>query len=168
MESGVTYKQWENFLENFKKQNVKIYFQGGVLSKKISIFGSGFSLKDDSKKDKTTFSVLEVYDSEFDIPNSFMCKISNKEWKGKYMARDNRHKDSSSFGYNASGGELIKLNLVTPFHKISTNFTDGFKARFFVEGKDITFGTYFGIFSDKRNIKWGHESQAEIVHIKWV
>ena len=167
-ESDVSYQNWEFFLRKFRKQTVKIYFQGGVLAKKISIFGSGFSLKDDSQKDGTIFSVLEIKEAEFDIPNSFMCKISNKEWKGKYMTRDNRNKDSSSFGYNSKGGELIKVNLVTPFDEIFSQGMKKFKVRFFVEGKDKTFGTYFGVYSDKRNVKWGHESRAEIVDIELI
>ena len=159
-------KAWDSFIYTLKTNPLRIHFTGGVLAKKISMFGSGFSLKPFSEKDKTQYTILKLEETDFDVPNSFMCRVSNHEWPGKFMSRDNRSKPSSTFGYNSTGGELIKVNLETLFEQLVEENSLRFSARMFVEGKDQHFGTYFGVFGSKDKLFWGPESKAEKVDIE--
>ena len=166
-ESNHVHDLWKIFIRELKDNYFKFHFADGVLGKKVSIFGSGFDLKKNSDK-PTLHTIIKVKESDFDIPNSFMCKISNREWKGKYMTRDQRGKSRSTFGYNSTGGELVKINLITPVEDVVANNLKVFSVRLFIEGKDNYFGNYYGVHSKEGKLYWGHESNSEIVEIEKV
>ena len=165
-ETDFDYESWDEFIRYINENSFKIHLKEGVIGKNISFFGSGYELKNDKEGDTNLSSIFEIQDSSFDVPNSFMCKITNENWKGNYLTRDERQKPSGKFGYNKRGGELIKVNLMTPVAKILDSDPIAFHARIFVEGKDKDYGTYFGFFSENGKLKWGNESLAEVVHIK--
>ena len=82
------------------------------------------------------------------------------------MTRDGRDSQKGTFGYNKSGGEYIKINLVTPLNQILANQNVEFYARIFVEGKDKQFGKYYGMYDDNGKLKWGTEGASEVCLFK--
>ena len=158
---------WADFIEKTKSHWFKLHFDQGVLTKSISIWGSGFKLHEESA-DHDQHSKLEIVESEADRPNSFLCKLTNRNWEGNYMVRDDRDEESGTFGYNDSGGELVKVSLITPLTEIVEKDLKRFSVRLFVEGEDNQKGTLLGVFSREGSLFWGPSIKAEVLEIEMV
>ena len=158
---------WRIFITEAKTNWFKLHFSQGTLAKTISIWGSGFSVRPDSSS-RDLHSAFEVIDSSSDMPRSFSCKVSNRNWQGNYMVRDGRQGRSGVFGYNDSGGELIRVRLETPLQHVVETDLQRFRARLYVEGKDCHRGVLFGVYSCDGRLMWGAPDKAELVEVEIV
>ena len=165
IDSEFDYMHWDTFIRKIQEETFKVHFKQGILAKNVSFFGSGFALKKDEDNNKNLHTVFEVHNSSTDAPNSFTCKISNEMWKGNYMARDNRDQNSSTFGYNGSGGEKFMISLESSIASIVPEDPLRFYARIYLIAKGAQKGTVFGLYSNNGKLMWGPKELAEAVEI---